>query len=651
MAPKEGLTAEELDNVGKLRNVRFAPSASEVVYDFGTSSKKEEHEVSSIWIADVGKEHSARQITSGLFNDHSPEWSPSEDSVTFISDRAKAGESSAIYSLSLHGGEPVPLTPADSKTNIQLHIWSPDGRYIAFLQPDAKTSELEAKEMEKDDAKVDGERWEFNRLRLLHVHTREIATPFADNVHITEFAWKEDSSELLLMTQKNTEVDVAVSDGIELYQTNLLTKQPLKLASLPFYAYDLVWHHGDIYFLAGLTPERAASSSNCVYKLNSENGSWARQTGGQVDCISSVRWSSSGPVLHLLSGLEDEIRCPKEKVLFRKEQKIGAWDISSTEDPILVASLSSPCAAEELFSKSCTSNELCQLSNHSAFISSKLPFFSAEAFRCKASDGTQLESMFLTPLQTQASKPWPTFVQIHGGPYLRISQSFEVDTFAWPPYLLSNSSTAVLCPNYRGSCGWGESFADTHGRMGREDYSDIIDTIKAGVAAGLIDKERVVFGGWSQGGFLSYLSVVRNDPAEQGFTLRGAICGAGVADWDSMPLASDAPAFERGMIGLAPWEVTQDNVDSRHGSAIYQIKKAAEEGRATVPVLILHGEQDPRVPYHQSVGFRRACSRYGIQCEMVSYPREGHFIIEEAHRLDMLKRVRRFVDLHLHAGA
>lgn len=36
-----------------------------------------------------------------------------------------------------------------------------------------------------------------------------------------------------------------------------------------------------------------------------------------------------------------------------------------------------------------------------------------------------------------------------------------------------------------------------------------------------------------------------------------------------------------------------------------------------------------------------------INYEMVLYPREGHFIVEWNHRINMLKRVKEFFDRHL----
>jgi dipeptidyl aminopeptidase/acylaminoacyl peptidase len=160
--------------------------------------------------------------------------------------------------------------------------------------------------------------------------------------------------------------------------------------------------------------------------------------------------------------------------------------------------------------------------------------------------------------------------------------------------------------------------------------------VKAGISKGLIDETKVVIGGWSQGGFLSYLAVTRSD-----FSFRAAICGAGVVDWDMMSMTSDGYTFESELAGKAPWEEGSDSTQDRRGSPLWHMKNVK------TPILILHGENDVRVPVSQAVAFHRGCLHHKIPCEMVIYPREPHFMQERLHRLDMLKRIRRFCDLHL----
>ena len=66
------LTVEALVDLETPKQVRLCPSGDKIIYTLSTVGKRGEHNVSSIWVAEVGREHSARQLTSGQFKDDSP---------------------------------------------------------------------------------------------------------------------------------------------------------------------------------------------------------------------------------------------------------------------------------------------------------------------------------------------------------------------------------------------------------------------------------------------------------------------------------------------------------------------------------------------------------------------------------------------------
>jgi dipeptidyl aminopeptidase/acylaminoacyl peptidase len=61
--------------------------------------------------------------------------------------------------------------------------------------------------------------------------------------------------------------------------------------------------------------------------------------------------------------------------------------------------------------------------------------------------------------------------------------------------------------------------------------------------------------------------------------------------------------------------------------------------QAKTPTLILCGENDLTDPVGQCYQFHRGLRRYGVDAELVVYPREGHGPREEKHRLDVLNRM------------
>lgn len=181
------LTAEQLVDLQVPQDVRISPSGKYCIYVCKPIAKKDEHAVSSLWLAELGKEHSARQLTSGLSSDSSPRWCPDTskgESVAFISDRAKHGESSAIYLLSLSGGEAYAVTKADNKKEIAVFKWSPNGQFIAYVSSEEESEAEKAREKETGETRVYGEDWEFGRLRVLHVATREVSTIVTGDVSV-----------------------------------------------------------------------------------------------------------------------------------------------------------------------------------------------------------------------------------------------------------------------------------------------------------------------------------------------------------------------------------------------------------------------------------------------------------------------------------
>ncbi len=67
------------------------------------------------------------------------------------------------------------------------------------------------------------------------------------------------------------------------------------------------------------------------------------------------------------------------------------------------------------------------------------------------------------------------------------------------------------------------------------------------------------------------------------------------------------------------------------------------------PTLILCGEKDVIDPIGQCTEFYRGLKRYGVETELVIYPREGHRIREERHQTDLLQRVVDWYDRYLMA--
>jgi dipeptidyl aminopeptidase/acylaminoacyl peptidase len=220
---------------------------------------------------------------------------------------------------------------------------------------------------------------------------------------------------------------------------------------------------------------------------------------------------------------------------------------------------------------------------------------------------------------------------VHGGPYGRYTPGLHLSWANWAQWL-ATAGYAILMPNYRGGFGHGQQFAGAAcGGVGEADFPDILSAVDAAVERGIADPDRLAIGGWSQGGFMSAWAITQTD------RFKAAIIGAGVTDWGMMTMTTDVPDFELDLGGSAPW----DGAGPHRHVALSPISFAR---RAKTPSLILHGEKDARVPLTQAIGFHRALRAVGCPSELVIYPREPHGIGGRAHQLDVLRRVRAWID-------
>jgi Tol biopolymer transport system component len=91
-----------------------APDGKQVVYILRRRwVRKKEGMTVSIWMARVGEENSAKQLTSGYSNDTSVQYSPDGRYISFISDRHSTGKTSVTYLLPVGTGEALALTKGE----------------------------------------------------------------------------------------------------------------------------------------------------------------------------------------------------------------------------------------------------------------------------------------------------------------------------------------------------------------------------------------------------------------------------------------------------------------------------------------------------------------------------------------------------------
>jgi dipeptidyl aminopeptidase/acylaminoacyl peptidase len=141
-----------------------------------------------------------------------------------------------------------------------------------------------------------------------------------------------------------------------------------------------------------------------------------------------------------------------------------------------------------------------------------------EEISFRSRDGTTINGFMLKPPGYREGTRYPTILRIHGGPVWQYYHDFA--NLDWQ--VLAANGYVVLGVNPRGSSGRGEKFAAAiFAAWGEKDGDDVLAAVDYAVARGVADPERLGVGGWSYGGILTNQVIARDR------RFKAAISGAG----------------------------------------------------------------------------------------------------------------------------
>ncbi len=242
----------------------------------------------------------------------------------------------------------------------------------------------------------------------------------------------------------------------------------------------------------------------------------------------------------------------------------------------------------------------------------------------KAQDGTPIQAVLTLPRGEEATN-LPLIVMPHGGPGARDSETFD-----WWAQYLAEQGYAVIQPNYRGSTGFGTYFNRLgEGEMGKKMQDDLLDAITWASTSGIGDSKRVCIVGASYGGYAAMRGAQRD-----GSHYRCAISYAGVSDINAM-MKYDKAFF----IGTNPkryWKTLAPD--------LAEVSPLNHPSDFSVPILVMHGAKDKRVPVKQSRTLVAALQKAGRNVTYVEQPLGDHHFTRGEDRLEFLKTMKAFLD-------
>jgi dipeptidyl aminopeptidase/acylaminoacyl peptidase len=248
----------------------------------------------------------------------------------------------------------------------------------------------------------------------------------------------------------------------------------------------------------------------------------------------------------------------------------------------------------------------------------------------KSFDGTMISAFVWAPFNLKRDGTNPAVVLPHGGPTGQTS-----DTFNRTAAALATRGYICIAPNVRGSTGYGQKFQKMNVQdLGGGDLQDEIYAVKFLESSGYVDPKKVGITGGSYGGYMTLMAVGKTPEV-----WAAAVEQYGIINWLTMLQHEDAflQQYEKSLLG----DPEKDRKVYEDDSPLKYIRNEK------APLLVLQGENDPRVPKEEAEQVVEILKQEGRTVDVHYYPKEGHGFAKREDQIDALKRTTDWFDKYL----
>ena len=229
----------------------------------------------------------------------------------------------------------------------------------------------------------------------------------------------------------------------------------------------------------------------------------------------------------------------------------------------------------------------------------------------KSFDGEAVSGFLYRPDPKKFPGKRPLIVNIHGGP----EGQFQPGFVGRNNYLLNELGIAIFFPNVRGSSGFGKRFVSLdNGPFKREDsVKDIgafLDTLDKDPA---LDTSRFAVTGGSYGGYMCYAVAIR-----YGARLKGANCVVAISNF--VTFLENTQSYRR---DLRRVEYGDERVPEQK-KKLLEISPLTSVDKLTIPLMVVTGGNDPRVPASEADQIVKAIRARGGTAWHLLGQNEGH---------------------------
>ena len=230
-------------------------------------------------------------------------------------------------------------------------------------------------------------------------------------------------------------------------------------------------------------------------------------------------------------------------------------------------------------------------------------------------------------------KNLPLVVLVHGGPWYRNVWGFNEEV-QW----LANRGYAVLQINFRGSTGYGKAFLNAGNKeWGKAMQNDITDAVHWAINKEIADPKKIAIYGVSYGGYSALAGATFTPDLYQ--------CAIDVVGPSNLVTClKSLPTYWSTQIAI--WYNRVGNPFTEQ-EFLNSISPVFHVDAIKIPILVVHGANDPRVKQAESEQIVAAMKAKKIEYEYLLFEDEGHGLVKPENKLKFYKAAEHFLAKHL----
>ncbi|MDP2371355.1 prolyl oligopeptidase family serine peptidase [Rhodoferax sp.] len=237
-------------------------------------------------------------------------------------------------------------------------------------------------------------------------------------------------------------------------------------------------------------------------------------------------------------------------------------------------------------------------------------FVSPELVQIKSFDGLAVSGWLFLPDAAKFPGKRPLLVSFHGGPEGQSTVRF----MGRYNYFLNELGLAILMPNVRGSRGYGKTFLDLdNGYLRKDSVKDGGAFLSWATTHPRLNASRIVVSGGSYGGYMSLATAVDYSPL-----IRGAIDVVGISHF--VTFLNNTESYRRDLRRVEYGDERDPKMRAFHE----QIAPLNNAAAIKVPLFVVQGKNDPRVPYTEAQQIVSAVRKNGVPVWYLLADNEGH---------------------------